>query len=157
MRAVVQRVAWAQVEVDGQTVARIEKGLLILLGIARDDSPDIVRQAVDKLLHLRIFANETGRFDHSVLEVGGSLLVVSQFTLLGDCRKGRRPNFLEAASPDFARAIYQDFLDELRKSGINVQNGIFQASMAVSSLNDGPVTLILDFPTPAPGDSCKAP
>ncbi len=146
MRAVIQRVAWAQVDVDGVRISRIEHGLLVLLGIARGDHSAMVNPFVEKLIHLRIFPNDEGRFDRSVRDVSGAILVVSQFTLLGDMRKGRRPNFQEAAPPEEARKIYESIIQEISNKGIETAGGIFQSHMHVSSLNDGPVTLILDLP-----------
>ncbi|MFY7928403.1 MAG: D-aminoacyl-tRNA deacylase [Oligoflexus sp.] len=146
MRAVIQRVSWAQVTVDSTVIGRIEKGLLVLLGVAQGDDHSTAQALVEKLIHLRIFANEEGRFDRSVQDVGGSILVVSQFTLLGDCRKGRRPNFTEAAAPAEASALYTYVIELLQKTGIPTATGQFQAHMEVASANDGPVTIILDLP-----------
>lgn len=145
MRAVVQRVKQSSVIVDDEIVAEIGKGLLVLLGISKDDSINDIKWLADKIVHLRIFEDELGKMNKSVLEVGGELLVVSQFTLYGDCRKGRRPSFSESATPDIAQSLYNNFLSFLTENyNINVKNGIFQAQMIVNIVNDGPVTLLLD-------------
>jgi D-aminoacyl-tRNA deacylase len=144
MRAVVQRVRRAAVVIDGETVAAIARGLLILLGVAPDDSPDEARWLADKLAGLRIFKDEADKMNLSVADVGGSLLVVSQFTLYGDCRKGRRPSFLGAAAPEIAVPLYETFVKALRSLGLPVETGRFGAMMQVELVNDGPVTLILD-------------
>lgn len=146
MKALVQRVIWAEVRVGNSIVGRIESGLLVLVGIARGDQLAQVDALVDKLIHLRIFANEQGRFDRSVRDVSGSILAVSQFTLLGDCRKGRRPNFQEAAPPEIASILYQKLIEKLVESGVKTASGVFQAHMEVASVNDGPVTLLIDLP-----------
>jgi D-tyrosyl-tRNA(Tyr) deacylase len=147
MRVVLQRVREARVEVDGGVVGSIGVGLVVLLGIARTDTRADAEYLVDKVVGLRIFPDEAGKMNRSVREAGGSLLVVSQFTLYGDCRKGRRPSFDLAAAPDQARALYEYFLEAVRARGIPVQAGIFQAMMALHLINDGPVTIILDSPT----------
>ncbi|CEP78685.1 MAG: D-aminoacyl-tRNA deacylase [Defluviitoga tunisiensis] len=145
MRAVVQRVKQSSVIVDDEIVAEIGKGLLVLLGISKDDGINDIKWLADKIVHLRIFEDELGKMNKSVLEVGGELLVVSQFTLYGDCRKGRRPSFSESATPDIAQSLYNNFLSFLTENyNINVKNGIFQAQMIVNIVNDGPVTLLLD-------------
>lgn len=145
MRAVVQRVKQSSVIVDDEIVAEIGKGLLVLLGISKDDDINDIKWLADKIVHLRIFEDELGKMNKSVLEVGGELLVVSQFTLYGDCRKGRRPSFSESATPDIAQSLYNNFLSFLTENyNINVKNGIFQAQMIVNIVNDGPVTLLLD-------------
>lgn len=144
MRVVVQRVRKAAVVIDGETVAAIEGGLLVLLGVATTDTPADVQWLADKIANLRIFNDEAGKMNRSVAEVGGSLLVVSQFTLHGDCRKGRRPSFLAAAAPDLAVPLYEAFVNALRSVGLPVQTGRFGAMMQVELVNDGPVTLILD-------------
>jgi D-tyrosyl-tRNA(Tyr) deacylase len=133
--------------VDGGVVGSIGVGLVVLLGIARTDTRADAEYLVDKVVGLRIFPDEAGKMNRSVREAGGSLLVVSQFTLYGDCRKGRRPSFDLAAAPDQARALYEYFLEAVRARGIPVQAGIFQAMMALHLINDGPVTIILDSPT----------
>jgi D-tyrosyl-tRNA(Tyr) deacylase len=144
MRAVIQRVTAADVQVDHEIVGRIGTGLLVLLGIARTDEEKHADYLADKVVNLRIFEDGEGKMNRSLLETGGELLVVSQFTLLGDCQKGRRPSFVEAAPPERAEQLYEYFVDQLRLKGINVSTGQFQAKMAVSLVNDGPVTLILE-------------
>lgn len=147
MRAVIQRVKRAAVEVDGETVGRCGPGLLVLLGVAPGDGDAEVRWMARKLAGLRIFPDEQGRFDRSLLDIGGEALVVSQFTLFGDCRKGRRPNFSGATRPEHARPTYLAFCEALRAEGVgHVGEGIFAAAMDVSLVNDGPVTLVLDSP-----------
>jgi len=146
MRVVIQRVKQASVEVQGQVTGAIGTGLLVLLGIARTDSAKDAEYLVQKVLHLRIFPDSEGKMNRSVLDSGGSLLVVSQFTLYGDCRKGRRPSFDLAAPPQQAAALYQYFVDAVRQSNIPVETGVFQASMQVHLVNDGPVTLVCDSP-----------
>jgi len=140
----VQRVARAHVEVGTRTVGAIEGGLLVLLGIATSDSEGDVDWLVDKIVALRIFANEHGKFDRCAREIGAALLVVSQFTLLADTRKGRRPSFSAAAAPSLAVPLYERFLARARGYGLTVAAGEFGAHMAVALVNDGPVTLVLD-------------
>jgi len=144
VKAVVQRVSRAEVRVEGQTVARIGTGLLVLVGVARDDSPADVRWMADKLVHVRIFDDAEGKLNHSVSDVGGALLLVSQFTLLGDCRKGRRPSFVAAAPAAQATALYDQLIEEIRTLGVPVETGRFGAMMQVELVNEGPVTVILD-------------
>lgn len=144
MRAVLQRVTQADVQVDGDTTGAIDQGILVLLGVARYDSVADVDYLVDKLVNLRIFEDEAGKMNLSLEQIGGKVLAVSQFTLLADCRKGRRPGFSAAAPPDEADALYQGFVARLRQRGIAVECGVFQADMKVSLINDGPVTLLLD-------------
>jgi len=144
MRAVVQRVKRAEVRVGSEVVGQIGRGLVALVGIASDDTPEAGKLLAQKIVNLRIFDDEQGRMNRSLLETEGALLCVSQFTLLGDCRKGRRPSFDRAASPDRARPLYEAFLDEVRQSGVAVETGRFQAMMEVELVNDGPVTLLLD-------------
>jgi D-tyrosyl-tRNA(Tyr) deacylase len=144
MRAVVQRVRSARVMVDQRVVGAIETGLLVLVGVAPDDGPDDLKFMTGKLPELRIFDDEQGRMNRSVRDVGGSVLVVSQFTLYGDCRKGRRPSFDAAAPADFARQMYEALARMLAEGGLRVETGAFQARMAVELVNDGPVTLLLD-------------
>lgn len=146
MRAVVQRVSSASVSVDQELVSSIGRGLLVLLGVARDDDLEDARYMADKVASLRIFADESGKMNLSVEEIGGEVLVVSQFTLLGDCRKGRRPNFTQSAPPEVALPLYESFIQHLRERGLRVQEGRFGAMMAVSLINDGPVTLIVESP-----------
>lgn len=144
MRAVVQRVSRATVTVDDQTVGSIGPGLVVLLGVARGDSAGDSAYLAEKTAVLRIFEDEDGKMNRSVAEIGGAILVVSQFTLLGDCRKGRRPGFTEAAPPQLADDLYRGYVDALRQRGLTVATGIFQAEMQVNLVNDGPVTLMLD-------------
>ncbi len=144
MRAVVQRVRAAKVTAAGEVVGEIGPGLLLFLGVARDDGPRDVTYLADKTRELRIFRDEAGRLNRSIVEHGGAVLVVSQFTLLGDCRKGRRPSFDLAAPGTLARALYEDFVRTLREDGLHVETGVFQAEMDVELTNDGPVTLLLD-------------
>ena len=144
MRAVVQRVTSASVDVEGRRVAGIDQGLLVLVGVGRDDGPADVSYIAGKVRELRVFEDEAGKMNRSVTDAGASVLLVSQFTLYGDCRKGRRPSFDSAARPDIARALYEDVAGELRSSGVIVETGVFQAHMAVQLVNDGPVTVLLD-------------
>lgn len=144
MRAVVQRVSSASVTVSGSVVGAIENGLLVLLGICPDDTQADVNYLSNKVLGLRIFEDQDGKMNRSVTQADGSVLVVSQFTLLGDCRKGRRPSFVEAARPEVANPLYESFVGELRGQGVHTQTGVFQAHMDVALVNDGPVTLLLD-------------
>ena len=144
MKAVIQRVRESAVTVDGREVGRIGRGILVLLGVSRDDTPADADYLLDKTLNLRIFEDEAGKMNRSLLDVGGELLVVSQFTLYGDCRKGRRPSFVQAAPPETAEALYEHFVDQARGSGVPVATGRFRAMMDVSLVNDGPVTLILE-------------
>ena len=144
MRAVVTRVREASVTVDGETVGRIGRGFLILLGITQDDTPALCRKLAEKVLGLRIFTDENDKMNLGLSDIGGSVLVVSQFTLYGDCSHGRRPNFLAAAGPDQAIPLYEQFLQECRRLGYPPEHGQFGAHMQVSSLNDGPVTMIVD-------------
>ncbi len=145
MRAVVQRVKRAQVRVDGEITGKIEKGLLVLLGVGKDDTQKDLEYLGDKIPGLRIFEDDEGKMNLSVLDVGGSILAVSQFTLFGDCRNGRRPGYSEAARPEEAVVFYKEFMDYIRnKYKIPVEAGVFQAHMEVDFINDGPVTLLLD-------------
>jgi D-aminoacyl-tRNA deacylase len=144
MRAVVQRVARASVAVDGETVGAIDHGLLVLLGVGQMDTPEDAVQLARKAAHLRIFDDADGKLNRSVLEVRGQMLVISQFTLYADCRKGRRPSFVEAARPELAKPLYEVFVAEARRQGVPVQTGEFQTLMDVALVNRGPVTLILD-------------
>lgn len=144
MRAVLQRVIRANVAIAGETAGRIGPGLLVLLGVARGDTPEQVRWLADKTANLRIFPDDEGKMNRSLLESGGAALVVSQFTLYGDCRKGRRPSFVEAAPPETAVPLYQAFVSALRGLGLTVETGRFGADMQVELVNDGPVTIILD-------------
>ncbi len=146
MRIVIQRVRQARVEVGGQVTGAIGPGLVVLLGIAKTDSDKSAEYLVQKVLGLRIFPDENGKMNRSLQETGGSLLIVSQFTLYGDCRKGRRPSFDLAASPEQAAKLYQYFIHTARQTGVRVETGIFQAFMQVHLVNDGPVTLICESP-----------
>ncbi|RXT14759.1 D-aminoacyl-tRNA deacylase [Ammoniphilus sp. CFH 90114] len=144
MRVVVQRSKQAQVTVEDRVTGSIDKGLVLLVGITHEDTEDDVRFVAEKVANLRIFEDEQGKMNHSLLDVNGKLLSISQFTLYGDCRKGRRPNFMAAARPDYAEKLYDLFNDKLRQMGIQVETGIFGAMMQVSLTNDGPVTLIVE-------------
>ena len=144
MRAVVQRVSSARVLVDDRVVGEIAAGLCVLLGIEREDSEVDVARFAEKLAKLRIFENADGRFDRSLLDVGGAVLVVSQFTLIADTAKGNRPSFSGAAPPDQAELLYGDFCDAIRELGVEVETGRFGARMAVELVNDGPVTIVLE-------------
>jgi len=144
MRAVLQRVAEASVQIDGREVGRIGRGILVLLGIGRDDLPADSSQLAEKIVHLRIFPDQHDKMNRSVLEVGGGILVVSQFTLWGDCRKGRRPSYADAAPPEQARPLYEHFIAQLKQFVVPVATGRFQEMMQVHLINDGPVTLMLD-------------
>lgn len=144
MRAVVQRVTSARVAVDSRVVAAIEHGLLVLVGIARDDDATDTAYLANKIVGLRVFEDADHRFNRSVRDVEGAVLLVSQFTLYGDCRRGRRPSFDQAAPPVEARAVYAALTEAVRAHGVSVQTGEFQAHMAVESVNDGPVTILLD-------------
>ncbi len=144
MRIVLQRVAHARVEVEGRVVGEIQHGLLILLGIAQGDSPAEVEWGANKICELRIFSDDDGKFNLNLEDVGGSVLVVSQFTLMGDAQKGRRPSFITAAPPEIAIPLYEAFVTCLRNRGVTTATGVFGAKMAVHLVNDGPVTLILE-------------
>ena len=146
MRAVIQRVSRASVEVEGQTVGRIGLGMLVLLGVAKGDGLPEADYLVEKLSTLRIFSDQNGKMNRSVTEAGGALLVVSQFTLLGDTRQGRRPGFDAAASPEPARMLYDYFIEALKAKALRVEAGRFGAHMRVALENDGPVTLIVESP-----------
>ena len=144
MRCVIQRVSRAKVSVDGETVGEIGTGILILLGVSRDDSEKEAVYILEKTLNLRIFEDSDGKMNLSLLDITGDLLVVSQFTLYGDTRKGRRPSFIEAAAPEKANFLYEFFVAEARKQIKKVETGRFQAMMDVELVNDGPVTILLD-------------
>ncbi len=144
MRAVVQRVASARVEVDRQTVGEIGKGLLVLVGVADTDRARDADWMAERVAGLRVFDDAAGKMNLSVKEVDGAVLAVSQFTLLGDCRKGRRPSYVKAAVPEQAESLYQRFMEQLRAKGLLVATGAFRTQMRVSLVNDGPVTLLLD-------------
>jgi len=146
MRAVVQRVSESSVAVAGEMVARIGRGLLVLLGVGVSDSTRQAAALAEKIVHVRIFEDSAGKLNRSLIETGGEMLVVSQFTVLGECRSGRRPSFTAAAPAEQAAALYGHFVNEVARFGIPVQTGAFRALMAVSLVNDGPVTLIIDSP-----------
>ncbi|ADE56733.1 MULTISPECIES: D-aminoacyl-tRNA deacylase [Aminobacterium] len=146
MRAVVQRVSSASVCVEGERVGSIDQGLLVLLGVSGKDTAADAEWLVEKIVNLRVFEDEERKLNRSLLDVGGKLLVVSQFTLYGNCRKGRRPSFVEAAPPEVADALYNVFVTKAKERNIPVQTGVFQAHMMVELVNDGPVTLIIDTP-----------
>jgi D-aminoacyl-tRNA deacylase len=144
MRAVVQRVSRATVYIDGISTAKIGRGLVIFLGISGGDSTTDLNWMADKIIHLRIFPDDDGKMNISLADMGGEMLIVSQFTLYGDCRKGRRPGFSTAAPPEIAKPLYNQFIEEVRRREIPVAIGTFQAEMAVDLINDGPVTILLD-------------
>lgn len=144
MRACVQRVSRAHVDVAGETVGAVERGLLVLLGVAPDDTQADVDYMVDKVAGLRIFEDAAGKMNLSLAEIGGAMLVVSQFTLYGDCRRGKRPSFTDAAPPEIAVPLYEAFVAGVRKLGLSVATGRFREHMAVSLVNDGPVTLLIE-------------
>jgi len=144
MRAVIQRVTSARVTVDGRETGAIGEGLLVLLGVHRDDEPGDVTWLAEKIVNLRIFEDSTSKMNRSLLDTGGAMLIVSQFTLLGDCRKGRRPSWSPAAAPKKAEQLYRDFITAVNAAGVSTAQGKFQAMMEVSLVNSGPVTLLLD-------------
>lgn len=144
MRACIQRVSSARVVVDGEAVGEIGRGLLVLLGVAASDGDEDLRWLVDKVVGLRVFEDAEGKMNLALADVGGDLLVVSQFTLLGDCRKGRRPSFIAAAPPAEAERIYEQFVTAARARGVQVATGRFRTHMNVELVNDGPVTLMID-------------
>ncbi|MDZ4820723.1 MAG: D-aminoacyl-tRNA deacylase [Planctomycetota bacterium] len=144
MRACVQRVSRAAVDVGDETISSIRAGLLVLLGISTQDSPEDAAQLAQKIVELRIFADDEGKMNRSLLDLRGEMLVVSQFTLWGDCRKGRRPSFIEAARPETAEPLYEYFVAAVKLLGVSVKTGRFRAEMQVTLTNDGPVTLLLD-------------
>ena len=146
MRAVLQRVSQASVTIDGRVVGEIRHGWLVLLGISHPDTPEQAQWLAEKTVHLRAFQDDQGKMNRSLLDVGGELLVVSQFTLYGECRKGRRPSFIDAAPPEIAIPLYETYLDNLRQLGAPVRTGEFGAMMQVQLVNDGPVTLIVEAP-----------
>ena len=144
MRAVIQRVNRAQVRVEGKIAGEIARGLLVLLGVGRGDTLKEADYLLDKILNLRIFEDAEGKMNLSLLDVGGELMVISQFTLYADCRKGRRPSFTDAGSPEQAKALYEYFISQARSRGLIVASGVFQALMEVELVNFGPVTILLD-------------
>ena len=144
MRAVLQRVSRAKVTVEGRVTGEIGAGLMILLGVGREDTSTVAASLAEKCANLRIFQDDQGKMNRSLLEVKGSVLAVSQFTLYGDARGQRRPSFITAAPPELAKALYEEFCEALRKLGITVETGIFQAMMSVELVNEGPVTILID-------------
>ncbi|KOR86481.1 D-aminoacyl-tRNA deacylase [Peribacillus frigoritolerans] len=144
MRVVLQRSKAAKVVVADQIIGQIDSGLVLLVGVTHGDTIDDAAYLAEKIVNLRIFEDENEKMNHSLLDVGGSILSVSQFTLYGDCRKGRRPNFMDAARPEEANELYEAFNEELRKKGVHTETGQFGAMMDVQLINDGPVTLILE-------------
>ena len=144
MRALVQRVSRASVTVQGEIVGEISAGLVVLVGVSRDDAEADADYIVNKVAHLRVFADEEGKFNHSAMDVGAELLLISQFTLHADTRKGRRPSFIEAAGPELAEPLFDRTVAKFRESGLRVAVGTFQAHMMVSLTNDGPVTIMID-------------
>ena len=144
MRAVVQRVTYSNVKVDGSIVGEINKGFNVLIGISKEDTEEDMKYIKDKLINLRVFEDENDKMNLSVKDVDGDILAVSQFTLLGDVRKGKRPSFSSAARPEEADRLYQKVIEGLRQDGLHVEEGVFQAHMMVDILNDGPVTILLD-------------
>jgi D-tyrosyl-tRNA(Tyr) deacylase len=144
MRAVIQRVTTARVIIEGQEYSRIGLGLLVLIGVEKDDTIEDACMLARRIVELRIFEDDAGKMNRSIAEIGGRILAVSQFTLLGDCRRGRRPSFDPAAPPDVARELYQKFVAEIGDLGISVATGVFQAMMDIELTNQGPVTFILD-------------
>lgn len=144
MRALIQRVKEGHIEIDGKRVSAIAKGLLIFLGVAQNDAEEDARKLVEKIQNLRIFEDDQGKMNLSLLDLKFEVLVVSQFTLYADCRKGRRPSFTDAAPPEKANQLYDYFVNEFRKTGLRVETGVFQAMMDISLVNWGPVTIMLD-------------
>lgn len=144
MRAVVQRISKGKVIVDEQTTGAIDKGLLVFLGVTNGDTLEDVKYMAEKIVNLRIFEDEDEKMNLSLKDIEGEILAVSQFTLLGDCRKGRRPSFTEAAKPEEANKLYEVFVSKCRDLGVKVETGVFQAHMMVHSINDGPITMLID-------------
>ena len=144
MKALLQRVTTAQVTVDGQVVGKIGHGLVVFVGVANDDTPEDIQYLVRKIVELRIFEDTEGKFNLSVLDVSGELLLVSQFTLLANTRKGRRPGFTDAAPPEIAEALFNQFVEQVRTTGLKIETGKFQTHMHVEINNDGPVTIMID-------------
>jgi len=144
MRAVVQRVSQANVKVDGQVVGEINKGLLVLLGVGKEDDEKDLEYIVDKILGLRIFEDENEKMNLSLMDIQGELLLVSQFTLFGDVKKGKRPSFIDAADPKIANEYYEKFIEIARSKGVKTEHGVFGAHMEVGLVNDGPVTILID-------------
>jgi len=146
LRSVVQRVTSSSVSTDGEVIGKIDSGLCVLLGVANDDTEKDAEWTVNKIIGLRIFEDQEGKMNKSLLDIGGSILLVSQFTLYGDCRKGRRPSFIGAAAPEVANSLYEKCCDLFRKMNVNLETGKFRSYMQVNIANDGPVTLIIDSP-----------
>ncbi|MCC9599745.1 D-tyrosyl-tRNA(Tyr) deacylase [Stieleria sp. JC731] len=144
MRVVLQRVTEASVKVDGEVVGQIGQGFVALVGIGQGDDAQVVKWMADKTVQLRVFEDDLGKMNRSLTDVGGAVLAISQFTLYGDCRKGRRPAFTDAAAPELANQLYQQYVSAIRDQAVQVQTGIFAADMKVSLVNDGPVTMILE-------------
>ena len=144
MRIVIQRVSQAKVEVQGRAVGKIDQGVMVLVGVGHGDTRAEAKWLAEKTSGLRIFPDDEGKMNRSLLDIAGSVLAISQFTLLGDCRKGRRPGFTDAAEPQIANEVYEDYMQCLRDLGMHVEQGIFAADMQVSLTNDGPVTLVID-------------
>lgn len=144
MKVVVQRAKDAQVTVEGDVVGKIKTGIMVLVGITHDDTETDAEYLAEKIAHLRIFEDESGKMNYSLLDIEGEVLSVSQFTLYGDCRKGRRPNYMNAAKPDYANKLYEMFNQKLKEKGLHVETGTFGAMMDVQFTNDGPVTLIIE-------------
>lgn len=144
MRACIQRVSQASVTVAGEVVGQIERGLLVLLGVAASDTEADAKMLAEKIVGLRMFADEAGKMNRALLEAGGAMLVVSQFTLLGDCRRGRRPSYDSAAGPELAERLYEKFVENVRALGVSTATGRFRAEMQVALVNNGPVTLLVD-------------
>jgi D-tyrosyl-tRNA(Tyr) deacylase len=153
MRALIQRVTQATVTVDQRTVGTCKRGFLVLLGVGPNDSETDAQWLAKKIASLRVFPDDDGKMNRSIADISGSCLVISQFTLYGDCRKGRRPSFVGAAHPDLAKPLYEHFVELLSQQGIPVETGIFAADMQVTLTNDGPVTLMIDTPTPSKVES----
>jgi len=144
MRAVIQRVSRARVIVDGRVTGEIEAGLVVLVAVGREDSASTAAAMAEKILHLRVFNDDQGKMNRSLLDAGGAVLAISQFTLYGDARGGRRPSFVQAAPPEQGKALYEEFVRALQALGVRVETGVFQAHMSVELANDGPVTILLD-------------
>ncbi len=144
MRAVIQRVSRARVIVDGRVTGEIEAGLVVLVAVGREDSASTAAAMAEKIVHLRVFNDDEGKMNRSLLDAGGAILAISQFTLYGDSRGGRRPSFVQAAPPEQGKALYEEFVRALQALGVRVETGVFQAHMSVELANDGPVTILLD-------------
>lgn len=147
MKAVIQRVSEASVKVEGETAGEIKTGLMLLIGVDEDDTPTDAMWLTQKILNLRIFGDEEGKLNKSVLDISGEILCISQFTLIADYKKGNRPSFIKAAKPEVAVPLFEEFKNELRHSGLKIESGIFGADMKVSLINDGPVTIVMDSRT----------